>query len=85
MIEVLAFPSVQLLDVGGAGIDLALALVEDDLGRVVAFAVARYLVVFLKRPSGRRFNAALSLQSGQMIVSARRRELCRSVSCKYCG
>ncbi len=33
-----------------AGIDLALALVEEDLGRTVALAVARYLVVFLKRP-----------------------------------
>ena len=33
-----------------AGIDLALALVEQDLGRTVALAVARYLVVFLKRP-----------------------------------
>jgi transcriptional regulator GlxA family with amidase domain len=33
-----------------AGIDLALALVEEDLGRSVALAVARYLVVFLKRP-----------------------------------
>jgi transcriptional regulator GlxA family with amidase domain len=37
-----------------SGIDLALALalVEDDLGRQVALAVARYLVVFLKRPGG---------------------------------
>ncbi|MGY4493439.1 GlxA family transcriptional regulator [Pseudomonas sp. TE3610] len=33
-----------------AGIDLALALVEDDLGRPVALAVARRLVMFLKRP-----------------------------------
>jgi transcriptional regulator GlxA family with amidase domain len=33
-----------------AGIDLALALVEEDLGRTAALAVARYLVVFLKRP-----------------------------------
>ena len=35
-----------------SGIDLALALVEEDLGRNVALAVARYLVVFLKRPGG---------------------------------
>ncbi|MFN5671763.1 AraC family transcriptional regulator, partial [Bradyrhizobium sp.] len=35
-----------------SGIDLALALVEDDLGRAAALAVARYLVVFLKRPGG---------------------------------
>src|SRR5688500_8028240 len=33
-----------------AGIDLALALVEEDLGREIALAVARDLVVFLKRP-----------------------------------
>jgi transcriptional regulator GlxA family with amidase domain len=31
-------------------IDLALALVEEDLGRSVALAVARYLVVFFKLP-----------------------------------
>jgi transcriptional regulator GlxA family with amidase domain len=35
-----------------AGMDLALALVEDDLGAEVALAVARLLVVFLKRPGG---------------------------------
>ena len=35
-----------------AGIDLALALVEDDCGREVALEVARELVVFLKRPGG---------------------------------
>lgn len=47
-----------------SGIDLALALVEEDLGRVVALAVARYLVVFLKRPGGQaQFSAALSLQA----------------------
>ena len=47
-----------------AGIDLALALVEADLGRIVALAVARYLVVFLKRPGGQaQFSTALSLQS----------------------
>jgi transcriptional regulator GlxA family with amidase domain len=47
-----------------AGIDLALALVEQDLGRSVALAVARYLVVFLKRPGGQaQFSAVLSLQT----------------------
>ena len=47
-----------------AGIDLSLALVEEDLGRAIALAVARYLVVFLKRPGGQaQFSAALSLQS----------------------
>jgi transcriptional regulator GlxA family with amidase domain len=47
-----------------AGIDLALALVEEDLGRAVALAVARYLVVFLKRPGGQaQFSTTLALQS----------------------
>ena len=46
-----------------AGIDLALALVEQDLGRALALAVARHLVVFLKRPGGQaQFSATLALQ-----------------------
>src|SRR5580658_1773808 len=49
-----------------AGIDLALALVEEDVGRDLALAVARYLVVFLKRPGGQaQFSAALSLQAAE--------------------
>ena len=35
-----------------AGIDLALAMVEDDLGAVVAQTVARWLVMFRHRPGG---------------------------------
>jgi transcriptional regulator GlxA family with amidase domain len=47
-----------------SGIDLSLALVEQDLGRTTALAVARYLVVFLKRPGGQaQFSTALSLQA----------------------
>ena len=47
-----------------AGIDLALALVEEDLGPTVALAVARYLVVFIKRPGGQsQFSTTLSLQA----------------------
>lgn len=46
-----------------SGIDLALAMVEEDLGREAALAVARYLVVYLKRPGGQgQYSAALSLQ-----------------------
>ena len=46
-----------------AGIDLALAMVEADLGREVALSVARQLVVFLKRPGGQaQFSTALELQ-----------------------
>ncbi len=47
-----------------AGIDLSLALVEDDLGRQTAMAVARHLVVFLNRPGGQsQFSASLEAQS----------------------
>lgn len=47
-----------------AGIDLALAMVEEDHGRALALTVARELVVFLKRPGGQsQFSAPLSLQS----------------------
>jgi transcriptional regulator GlxA family with amidase domain len=49
-----------------SGIDLALALVEEDLGRAAALAVARYLVVFLKRPGGQaQFSTTLSLQAAE--------------------
>jgi transcriptional regulator GlxA family with amidase domain len=49
-----------------AGIDLALALVEEDLGRKLALSVARYLVMFLKRPGGQaQFSEALSLQAAE--------------------
>jgi transcriptional regulator GlxA family with amidase domain len=49
-----------------AGIDLALALVEEDLGHAAALAVVRYLVVFLKRPGGQaQFSAVLSLQMAE--------------------
>ncbi len=47
-----------------AGIDLALALVEEDHGRRVALGVARELVMFLRRPGGQsQFSAQLSAQS----------------------
>lgn len=43
-----------------AGIDLSLALVEEDLGAIVARDVARWLVLFLKRPGGQaQFSAPL--------------------------
>jgi transcriptional regulator GlxA family with amidase domain len=35
-----------------AGLDLALALVEEDLGREIAMKVAGQLVMFFKRPGG---------------------------------
>ncbi len=47
-----------------AGIDLALALVEQDLGRSTALDVAKRLVVFLHRPGGQaQFSTALTAQA----------------------
>jgi transcriptional regulator GlxA family with amidase domain len=49
-----------------AGIDLALALVEEDLGHAAALEVARNLVVYLRRPGGQaQFSAHLKAQSAQ--------------------
>jgi transcriptional regulator GlxA family with amidase domain len=46
-----------------AGIDLALALVEQDQGRDVALRIARGLVVFLRRPGNQaQFSAQLTAQ-----------------------
>jgi transcriptional regulator GlxA family with amidase domain len=47
-----------------AGIDLALALVEEDLGHAIALEVARRRVVFLKRPGGQsQFSSHLAAQT----------------------
>jgi transcriptional regulator GlxA family with amidase domain len=47
-----------------AGIDLSLALIEEDLGRKIAMQVARHLVVFLNRPAGQsQFSAPLEAQA----------------------
>jgi len=55
-----------------AGMDLALSLVEEDLGRGRALAVAKRLVLFLKRPGGQRqFSAELLAQSQDDGVHAR--------------
>jgi transcriptional regulator GlxA family with amidase domain len=49
-----------------SGMDLALALIEEDHGREVAMAVARQLVLFLKRPGGQsQFSAQLAAQSAE--------------------
>ena len=46
-----------------AGMDLALALVEQDHGKAVALAVAQELVLFLKRPGGQsQFSRHLEAQ-----------------------
>lgn len=47
-----------------AGIDLCLAFVEDDCGPEVALAVARHLVLFMRRPGGQtQFSAGLEVQA----------------------
>jgi transcriptional regulator GlxA family with amidase domain len=46
-----------------AGMDLALALVEEDLDREAALTIARHLVLFLRRPGNQsQFSATLSAQ-----------------------
>jgi len=61
-----------------AGIDLALALVEDDLGRDAALDVARHLVVFLRRPGNQaQFSAQLA---GQLANRAPLRDVQRWIA-----
>jgi transcriptional regulator GlxA family with amidase domain len=49
-----------------SGMDLALALVEDDLGRDLALQVARQLVLFLRRPANQsQFSAQLAAQMAE--------------------
>jgi transcriptional regulator GlxA family with amidase domain len=49
-----------------AGMDLALALVEDDNGRELALMTARMMVIFLKRPGGQsQFSAQLASQMAE--------------------
>ena len=49
-----------------AAFDLALDLVEEDLGREVALAVARRLVIFLKRPGGQtQYSVHLAVQAAR--------------------
>lgn len=47
-----------------AGIDLALALIQEDCGRDVAMQVARQLVIYVKRPGGQsQFSELLNAQT----------------------
>jgi transcriptional regulator GlxA family with amidase domain len=49
-----------------AGMDLALALVEEDTHRDLALTIARHLVLFLRRPGSQsQFSATLSAQEPQ--------------------
>lgn len=58
----------QIATSGGitSGIDLALALLEEDWGREAALMAARFMVVFLKRPGGQsQFSGYLSSEATQ--------------------
>jgi transcriptional regulator GlxA family with amidase domain len=57
-----------------AGIDLALALVEEDLGHAVAATVARELVLFLRRP-GNQAQYSTLLAEQEESSDARLRDL----------
>jgi transcriptional regulator GlxA family with amidase domain len=47
-----------------AGMDLALALIEEDFGSALALEVARYMVIFLRRPGSQaQFSVALAAQA----------------------
>ena len=49
-----------------AGMDLALALIEEDYGSTLALDVARYMVIFLRRPGSQaQFSVALSAQAAE--------------------
>ena len=53
-----------------AGIDLALALIEQDFGQTLALKIARHLVMFLKRPGDQsQFSTPLNLQSGSGLFA----------------
>lgn len=55
-----------------SGIDLALALVEEDYGHAVSMAIARELVVFMKRPGGQsQFSSQLQAQEKATGVVAK--------------
>jgi len=49
-----------------AGMDLALALIEEDYGNALAVAVARRMVIFLRRPGSQaQFSVALAAQAAK--------------------
>jgi len=53
-----------------SGIDMALAMIEEDYGHALALLVARNLVVFLKRPGGQsQFSAPLQSQTAEGPLS----------------
>jgi transcriptional regulator GlxA family with amidase domain len=66
-----------------AGIDLCLSLVEADQGPQVALAVARNLVLFIRRPGGQtQYSAGLNVQAA---ATPRLRQLISEVSADPTG
>jgi transcriptional regulator GlxA family with amidase domain len=58
-----------------AGIDLALSLIEEDHGKDIAMIVARYLVMFMKRPGGQsQFSAHLVGQMSETTLIQKAQE-----------
>ncbi|MFW1676853.1 GlxA family transcriptional regulator [Pontibacter sp. JAM-7] len=53
-----------------AGMDLSLALVEEDVGKTIAMSVARKLVVFYKRPGGQKQFSEFILSQSNSHFSA---------------
>ena len=49
-----------------SGIDLSLALVEEDLGHAAALAIARTMVLFLRRPGGQAQYSSLLAQQEEL-------------------
>jgi len=56
-----------------AGIDLALALIEEDFGAQVSLSVARELVMYLKRPGDRNNIPNLEISSRVELAFRRSR------------
>src|SRR2546423_3253582 len=68
-----------------AGMDLALALVEEDLDRGAALTIARHLVLFLRRPGNQsQFSAALASQEpGRDTLRETQRLVVEDPACRH--
>lgn len=66
-----------------AGIDLCLSLVEADCGSQLALAIARNLVLFMRRPGGQtQFSEGLNVQAA---ATPRLRQLITDINADPCG
>ena len=66
-----------------AGIDLCLSLVESDCGSQLALAIARNLVLFMRRPGGQtQYSEGLNVQAA---ATPRLRQLITEISADPCG